>query len=83
MLTVYLARDVVDKVKDHYGKTSICHGYGHYCVLKYAQKNATNARMNTDTYALFALAAYYGINKFQTDPDKLGQSIHDELRRNG
>lgn len=32
------------------------------CVLKYAQKNPTNARKNADTHALFALKAYYGID---------------------
>ncbi|KAF1940016.1 hypothetical protein EJ02DRAFT_424316 [Clathrospora elynae] len=61
--------DIQDTVKDEFGKTSTCRGYGHYCVLKYAQKNPDNARGNADTYALFALAAYYGIDKYQTNPD--------------
>ncbi|KAF2035927.1 zincin [Setomelanomma holmii] len=65
----YGALDVKDTVKDPFGKTYECKGYGHVCVLKYALKNATNARRNADTYALFALAAYYGIDNFQTDPD--------------
>ncbi|KAH8722453.1 hypothetical protein GQ44DRAFT_761783 [Phaeosphaeriaceae sp. PMI808] len=69
----YGARDVKDDVKDQFGKTVTCKGYGHYCVLKYAKKNADNARKNADTYALFALAAYYGIDKFQTNPDQLNR----------
>ena len=56
-------------VKDQFGKSFECKGYGQVCVMKYALKNADNARRNADTYALFALAAYYGIDKFETNPD--------------
>jgi hypothetical protein len=66
-----IALNVRDIAKDVFGKTSECAGYGQYCVQKYAAKNPDNARRNADTYALFALAAYYGIDEFQTDPNKL------------
>jgi hypothetical protein len=39
--------------------------------LKTAQKSPEKARKNADTYALFALASYYGLDKFQTNPDKV------------
>ncbi|KAF2729852.1 zincin [Polyplosphaeria fusca] len=63
--------DIVDTVKDEFGKTVECLGYGQRCVLRYAKKNPTNVRRNADTYALFALAAYYGLDKFETNPDLL------------
>lgn len=81
MLTEYVAQDVRDTVKNAYGKTSEFRSYGHHCVLKYAQKNSANAMKNADKYALLALAAYYGIDSFQTDSDKLALPLRDELHR--
>lgn len=67
----FIAKDQKETVKDQFGKTRSCSGYGHFCVLKYAQGYPEKARRNADSYALFAVAAYYGINKFQTNPDYL------------
>jgi hypothetical protein len=51
----------------------MCKGYGQECILRYALANPTNARRNADTYALFATAAYYGIDNWATDPNVLSQ----------
>lgn len=63
------AGDKKYQTTDKDGNKRPCSGYGQYCVLKLAQQDSYNARRNADTFALFAVAAYYGINKFQTNPD--------------
>ncbi|OCL01632.1 hypothetical protein AOQ84DRAFT_383527 [Glonium stellatum] len=65
------ALDVVDTVKDEFGKTFTGRGYGQEVCLRYALKNPVSARRNADTHTLFATASYYGIGNWQTDPNKL------------
>ncbi|KAH7402393.1 hypothetical protein DE146DRAFT_754971 [Phaeosphaeria sp. MPI-PUGE-AT-0046c] len=67
----YATKDQKYTVKDRNGNPQACGGYGQYCVLKLAEMDPDKARRNADTVALFALAAYYGISKFQTDPNLL------------
>jgi hypothetical protein len=65
--------DIKESVNKNDKYPACCVGYGHWCVLKYVNKEdgANMARRNADSYSLFALAAYYGIDKFQTDWEKL------------
>ncbi|USP77379.1 zincin [Curvularia clavata] len=76
----WFARDVRDTVSDR-GTPNELRGYGQFCVLKYAQRSASNKHRNADTWALFALTAYYGIDKFQKTPNLIGWHRYDESKR--
>jgi len=46
-------------------------GYGHANALELAAANASAARNNADSYAMFATAAYFGLDKFETNPNQI------------
>ncbi|KAF2811027.1 uncharacterized protein BDZ99DRAFT_462306, partial [Mytilinidion resinicola] len=68
---MFLAVDVKETVKGELGRSFACSGYGQECIMRIALKNPTEARRNADTFALFATAAYYGIENWETDPNDL------------